>query len=157
MDTTGQSLPKAIRPPLALMLSEPAHVGRLGRLDVLDAMAAPARRRWIDGGGFLVRVERHADRAVTNRVDGDLPAAPVHRRDDPLECLGREVRLAARRPVGVRREHGRRVRLDDAIGHQLHGARLEERIVGVLRADGVELVRSRLRELRPDRQRGVHA
>ena len=49
----------------------------IGRLDVLDAVAAATR-----GHGFTLRrplegIERHPDGAIANRVDHDLPAAFV--------------------------------------------------------------------------------
>ena len=115
-------------------------------------MAAAALGRGVGLGGGLIGVERHAHGAVADRVRHHLPAALVEHRDDLVQLLGREARVALdRRAIGVGLEHRGGVRFDDAVGDQLDRAGLEHGIVGEARAHLVELVEAGFGE------RGVRA
>jgi hypothetical protein len=79
--------------------AEARDVRGIDRLDVLDAVAPPwgpgvgsraeriAGPRAVDGGRMLEGVERHPDPAVADRVQLDLPAAPVGQGDERIELL----------------------------------------------------------------------
>ena len=104
-------------------------------------MAAPTLRGGIHGRGRLVRVQRGADRGVANRVRHHLPPPPVELADQAGQGRRRHPRRAA---VGgfafVRIQHGRRPRLDNAVGHDLRHPGLEQRVVLVALAHFVERV-----------------
>ena len=108
------------------------------RLDVLQPVTAAARRRGVHFRGVLDGVERHPDCAVADGVDQDLPAVLSSAPTRLVSASRREVRRARRRLVRVRREHRGGVRLDDAVGHELHRAGLEQRVVAVLLAGSRE-------------------
>jgi hypothetical protein len=56
---------------------EPWQVRRVECLDVLDAMTPAAVERRVHLRGVLIGVERHPDRAVSDRVREHLPAPRV--------------------------------------------------------------------------------
>ena len=72
-------------------LAEARDVGRGSGLDVLEPMSAAAGRRGVGGRGPLEGVERHADSAVANGVDEDLPSALVHHGHEAVQLVGRQV------------------------------------------------------------------
>ena len=73
-------------------------VGRVERLDVIDAMTAPALGRRVGRRGGLDRVEGHAHRAVADGVHHHLPAAAIEQRDHaiavPRRCSWTDRRWA---------------------------------------------------------------
>jgi len=78
---------------------------------------------------MLERVQRHPDRPIANRVDHHLPALLVQQRHNPRQLQRREVGRARRAPVCIRRQHRGGVRFDDAVGVELDGTGLQQRIV----------------------------
>ena len=102
---------------------EARDVGAGDGLDVLDAMAPIAGR--VRRRGPLVGVERHPDPAVADRVDLELPAAPIRLGRERVERVRLPFGVAARVVVDVRVEHGRGARLDDAVGVGLEDAGVE--------------------------------
>ena len=99
-----------------------------------DALGGEARQQMVgqhfgvldpvpDAGGVAVGVEREANRAVADRVRGQLEAGAreaQHRRAQPLRVGPETVLSAAAR---VRRFQPGRAALDDAVGEELRHAR----------------------------------
>ena len=94
-------------------------------------MAATALRRRVGLGRCFVGVKRHAHGGIADGVGHDLPSVAIEQRHGLVQLLRCEARVARRAGlVVVRREHGRGMRFDDAVGDQLHRARLQQRVIG---------------------------
>ena len=137
--------------------AEARNVGGIDRLDVLDAMPPAADWHRIDARCLFIRVQRRPDGAVADGVDEDLPPVPVEIRHQRVQRLRRIARHPAGRRVRIGLEHRGGVGFDHAVHEDLHGAGLEDWIVAVPCAHGVERFVIGDSERRCHRQRRVHA
>ena len=128
-------------------------------LDVLDAVTGRACLRGIGQGGMVEGVEGHLDTGVADGVDPNLPPQSVQQADDAIQLARCVVGYTGdRRVVDIRGQHGRGVRLDHTVDHQLDGADLEALVGADPVADGLEPLGVGLGESWRDRQRrGTHA
>ena len=97
-------------------------------LDVHDLMTGIARA--VDAACVLHRVERRSDPPVTGGVGEGLEASTLERGDELGEHVRRVEGVAGRvRAVRIRRQHGRRVRLDHVVDVELDRSHPEPVVV----------------------------
>src|SRR4051812_1465323 len=102
-------------------------------------MAAAALGQRVRSYGVFVSRQRHLDRSIAGGVSQDLPAACIELANDPIELVGIDRWDTSFSVVEIRLKHCCRVGVDRSIERQTDRARLEQRIIGVLLRDGVEL------------------